>query len=57
MSVAYASEHGMAIGNHSWDHSVLTKFTPMAQSANLSKTNEAIEVLTGEPVPSAIRSG
>jgi len=49
-AVAYASKHGMAVGNHSWDHSVLTKFTPKAQNATLSKTNAAIEALTGEPV-------
>ncbi|MGO4110429.1 polysaccharide deacetylase family protein [Paenibacillus sp. YAF4_2] len=49
-AVTYASEHGMSIGNHSWDHSVLTKSTPEEQSENLSKANHAIESLTGAPV-------
>lgn len=49
-AVAYASEHGMSIGNHSWDHSVLTKAQPKQQSANLLKTSAAIEALTDTPV-------
>lgn len=49
-AVTYASEHGMSIGNHSWDHSVLTKFTLKEQSENLSKANKAIEALTHKPV-------
>lgn len=49
-AVTYASEHGMSIGNHSWDHSVLTKSTLEEQSENLSKANDAIEALTDKPV-------
>ncbi|THF82207.1 polysaccharide deacetylase family protein [Cohnella fermenti] len=49
-AVAYASDHGMSIGNHSWDHSVLTKVSAEDQAANLAKTNDAIEALTGNPV-------
>ncbi|WP_058300655.1 polysaccharide deacetylase family protein [Gorillibacterium timonense] len=45
-AVTYASEHGMSIGNHSWDHSVLTKATPANQSKNLSMTSNLIESLT-----------
>lgn len=49
-AVTYASKQGMSIGNHSWDHSVMTKFTLAAQSENLSKANKAIEALTHTPV-------
>ncbi|CAM3214391.1 polysaccharide deacetylase family protein [Paenibacillus lupini] len=49
-AVTYASEHGMSIGNHSWDHSVMTKSDPEEQSDNLSKANHAIEALTDKPV-------
>ncbi|WP_052339479.1 polysaccharide deacetylase family protein [Gorillibacterium massiliense] len=49
-AVTYASEHGMSIGNHSWDHSVLTKNTAKNQSSNLSSTSSLIESLTHNPV-------
>ncbi|MEO2207995.1 polysaccharide deacetylase family protein [Paenibacillus pabuli] len=49
-AVIYASEHGMAIGNHSWDHSLLPKATPQDQSESLSKTNSVIESLTHNTV-------
>ncbi|MCG7386383.1 polysaccharide deacetylase family protein [Paenibacillus sp. ACRRY] len=49
-AVIYASEHGMAIGNHSWDHSLLPKATPQDQSESLSKTNSVIESLTHNKV-------
>jgi len=45
-AVIYASEHGMAIGNHSWDHSLLPKDTPQDQNESLSKTNRVLESLT-----------
>lgn len=48
--VTYVSNHGMSIGNHSWDHSVLTKATPQDQSDNLSKTSSALESLTRTPI-------
>lgn len=44
--VAYAYAHGMSVGNHSWDHSVLTKANPKEQSKNLSKTSALLESLT-----------
>jgi len=44
--VAYAYAHGMSVGNHSWDHSVLTKANPKEQSENLSKTSALLESLT-----------
>lgn len=49
-AVTYAAGHGMSIGNHSWDHSVLTKSTLQDQSDNLSKASKAIEALTHKPV-------
>ncbi|GMK43719.1 hypothetical protein PghCCS26_08460 [Paenibacillus glycanilyticus] len=49
-AVTYAAGHGMSIGNHSWDHSVLTKSTVQEQSENLSKASKAIEALTDKPV-------
>lgn len=49
-AVIYASEHGMAIGNHSWDHSLLPKDTPQDQSESLSKTNSVLESLTHKTV-------
>ncbi|WP_310854271.1 polysaccharide deacetylase family protein [Paenibacillus taichungensis] len=49
-AVIYASEHGMAIGNHSWDHSLLPKDTPQDQSESLSKTNSVLESLTHKKV-------
>ncbi|CAI6059649.1 polysaccharide deacetylase family protein [Cohnella sp. JJ-181] len=48
--VVYAHEHGMAIGNHSWDHSVLTKASAKDQSKNLSMTSSLLESLTDDPV-------
>lgn len=45
-AVTYVSEHGMPIGNHSWDHRVLTKDAPKDQSKNLSMTSSVIESLT-----------
>ncbi|MNB97977.1 Bifunctional xylanase/deacetylase precursor [compost metagenome] len=50
-AVAYASEHGMAIGNHSWDHSSkLTKASPAEQAANLARTSKLLESITDTPV-------
>ncbi|MBY9077931.1 polysaccharide deacetylase family protein [Paenibacillus sp. HN-1] len=50
-AVAYASEHGMAIGNHSWDHSSkLTKVSLAAQTTNLAKTSKLLESVTHTPV-------
>ncbi|MFD2330964.1 polysaccharide deacetylase family protein [Cohnella sp. GCM10020058] len=48
--VVYAHEHGMSIGNHSWDHSVLTKASAKDQSKNLSMTSDLLESLTKVPV-------
>lgn len=49
-AVIYASEHGMSIGNHSWDHSVLTKADAEEQVKNLAKTSSLIESITHNPV-------
>ncbi|MDG0811382.1 polysaccharide deacetylase family protein [Cohnella rhizosphaerae] len=48
--VVYAHEHGMSVGNHSWDHSVLTKASAKDRSKNLSMTSSLLESLTGEKV-------
>ncbi|MDI4649808.1 polysaccharide deacetylase family protein [Cohnella hashimotonis] len=48
--VVYAHAHGMSIGNHSWDHSVLTKASAKEQSKNLSMTSDLLESLTKVPV-------
>ncbi|MBB6671934.1 polysaccharide deacetylase family protein [Cohnella nanjingensis] len=49
-AVTYASEQGMSIGNHSWDHSVMTKADREEQRKNLAKTSEILESLTHTPV-------
>ncbi|MDQ1911129.1 polysaccharide deacetylase family protein [Paenibacillus sp. GD4] len=49
-AVTYAYEQGMSIGNHSWDHSVLTKAAPEERINNIAKTNKALEALTHTPV-------
>lgn len=41
---------GMAIGNHSWSHPVLTSLTAKAQRQQLLTTNRAISRVTGKPV-------
>lgn len=48
--VVYAHEHGMSIGNHSWDHSVLTKSSAKDQSKNLSMTSSLLDSLTHDKV-------
>lgn len=40
--VAYAAEHGMSVGNHSWDHSKLTELSDKSKLTNLTKTNEEL---------------
>jgi peptidoglycan/xylan/chitin deacetylase (PgdA/CDA1 family) len=47
---AYAAGQGMAVGNHSWDHSKLTKFEIDAISANIDKANQAIGKRSASPV-------
>ncbi|MFF2481127.1 polysaccharide deacetylase family protein [Paenibacillus sp. NPDC058071] len=49
-SVAYASEHDMAIGNHSYRHSNLTGLTAEKALDELNLTNERLEETTGKPV-------
>lgn len=48
--VTYASSHGMAVGNHSWDHSMMTKLNRTAQKDNIDKTNAVLEPLVGAPI-------
>ncbi|WP_127531311.1 polysaccharide deacetylase family protein [Paenibacillus kobensis] len=40
--VGYAVEHGMAVGNHSWDHSQLTDLSIDAGISNILKTNKEL---------------
>lgn len=47
---AYASENGMAVGNHSWDHSRLPEIKIDDISANIEKANEAIAKRSSSPV-------
>jgi peptidoglycan-N-acetylglucosamine deacetylase len=49
-SVTYAYEHGMSVGNHSWEHGKLTDFSAAAQKEDLARTNRTLEKLTGNPV-------
>lgn len=46
----YAFDHGMNIGNHSWDHSKLTANSEAVNQANLAKASQAIQKITGAPV-------
>lgn len=49
-AVTYANKHGMSIGNHSWDHSVLTKASVADQAKNLAKASGVLQSLTHAPV-------
>ncbi|WP_165280024.1 polysaccharide deacetylase family protein [Paenibacillus protaetiae] len=49
-AVIYASEQGMSVGNHSWDHRELTKVTLQDQQDELSDTNQVLESLTHQAV-------
>jgi peptidoglycan-N-acetylglucosamine deacetylase len=49
-AVIYASDHGMSIGDHSWDHQQMTKVAPTDQGRNLSRTAELLESLTHKSV-------
>ncbi|ANS76516.1 hypothetical protein AWM70_19650 [Paenibacillus yonginensis] len=49
-AVIYASQHGMSIGNHSWDHQEMTKVAPAEQVQNLAETASLLESLTHTPV-------
>ncbi|MBD3920583.1 polysaccharide deacetylase family protein [Paenibacillus sp. PR3] len=40
--VRYAVEQGMSVGNHSWDHSKLTKLSDKSKLANIAQTNEEL---------------
>ncbi|GFN32865.1 polysaccharide deacetylase family protein [Paenibacillus xylaniclasticus] len=40
--VKYAADHGMSVGNHSWDHSQLTELSGDAGIDNILKTNQEL---------------
>lgn len=49
-AVTYAHKQGMALGNHSWDHSDLSVLQDEKQADNIGMANEALEPLTGHDV-------
>lgn len=49
-AVAYVDEHGMSIGNHSWDHTKLTTYNQKSYKNNINKANKTLEATTEEPV-------
>lgn len=49
-AVTYAHEQGMAVGNHSWDHSDLSVLKDEKQAENIGKANEALEKLIGHSI-------
>ncbi|MRN54044.1 polysaccharide deacetylase family protein [Paenibacillus monticola] len=48
--VRYANEHGMLIGNHSWDHSDLVKNSIEENQDNLAKANQALGQIIQTPI-------
>lgn len=40
--VRYAVEQGMSVGNHSWDHSKLTKLSDKSKLSNITQTNDEL---------------
>ncbi|RJE85521.1 polysaccharide deacetylase family protein [Paenibacillus sp. 1011MAR3C5] len=49
-SVAYAHEQGMAVGNHSWDHSNLATQKNDKMASNIAGANEKLEPFIGQSV-------
>ncbi|MFF2890784.1 polysaccharide deacetylase family protein [Paenibacillus sp. NPDC057967] len=49
-SVAYAAEQGMAVGNHSWDHSNLATLKKDKMADNITGANEKLEPFIEQPV-------
>ncbi|MNB73912.1 Peptidoglycan-N-acetylglucosamine deacetylase [compost metagenome] len=49
-AVRYAGEHGMPVGNHSWDHSDMTANSPEENRSNLEQANRSLEQLVTAPV-------
>ncbi len=48
--IARMHNEGHIIGNHTYSHAVLNKISHDAALLEITKTNEAIEAITGEPV-------
>lgn len=48
--VKYASDHGMSIGNHSWNHSEMTGNTDAENQVDLAKANQALEQTLQSPI-------
>ncbi|WP_209444236.1 polysaccharide deacetylase family protein [Paenibacillus ihuae] len=49
-AVSYADEHGMPVGNHSWDHSDLTANSAEENRNNLARASQSLEQLITGPV-------
>ncbi|QSF44960.1 polysaccharide deacetylase family protein [Paenibacillus tianjinensis] len=49
-AVSYADEHGMPVGNHSWDHSDLTANSAEENRTNLARASQSLEQLIAGPV-------
>ncbi|REK69452.1 polysaccharide deacetylase family protein [Paenibacillus paeoniae] len=49
-AVAYAREQGMAVGNHSWDHSNLAPLKNDKMANNIIAANEKLELFIGQPI-------
>lgn len=49
-AVRYADQHGMPVGNHSWDHSDLTANSAEENRVNLARANRSLEQLITGPV-------
>ncbi len=49
-AVRYADEHGMPVGNHSWDHSDMTANPAEENRINLERASRSLEQLTAAPV-------
>lgn len=49
-AVGYASENGMSVGSHSWDHSKLPQLDQTARIENMDQTNQVLEQITNKPV-------
>lgn len=49
-AVRYTDEHGMPVGNHSWDHSDMTANPAEENRINLERASRSLEQLTAAPV-------
>lgn len=50
MQIKALSDHGHAIGNHTWDHHSVTKYTPEDWNTQLLKPQILLEKITGKSI-------